>query len=225
MKTFFAICLLAASALAGAGESAVPAPKVVQGEVLEAIDASEYTYLRLKTRDGEVWAAVSRAQIKVGATVIIENTMTMKDFKSRTLNRTFPLLVMGELGGADRAAPHASRAKPAVETANLKVAKAAGPNAKTIAEILTGGAALKDKPVLVRGKIVRYNEGIMGKNWLHLRDGTGAEADASNDLLVTTSSPAKLGDVVTVKGTVQTDRNFGAGYSYKVLVEDATLQK
>jgi hypothetical protein len=225
MKTLIAVCLLAVAALAAAGESPAPAAKAVSGEVLETIDASEYTYLRLKTRDGEVWTAVSRAQIKVGATVTVENAMAMKDFKSRTLNRTFPLLLMGELGGADRAAPHASRAKPAVETANLKVAKAAGPNARTIAEILTGSAALKDKPVLVRGKIVRYNEGIMGKNWLHLRDGSGAEADGSNDLLVTTSSPAKLGDVVTVKGIVQTDRNFGAGYNYKVLVEDATLQK
>jgi hypothetical protein len=65
----------------------------------------------------------------------------------------------------------------------------------------------------------------MGKNWIHLRDGTGAEADRTNDVLVTTLDEVKLGDVVTLKGTVRTDRDLGSGYSYKVLVEDATLQK
>jgi hypothetical protein len=72
--------------------------------------------------------------------------------------------------------------------------------------------------------VVKYNAGIMGKNWLHLRDGTGSDADSSNDILVTTSQTAKVSDVVTVKGIVRTDKDFGAGYVYKVLIEDATLQ-
>ena len=93
-----------------------------------------------------------------------------------------------------------------------------------MAEVVTKSGELKDKPVAVRGKIVKYNQGIMGKNWIHLRDGSGSDADNSNDLLVRTTMPAKLGDVVTVRGTVRTDQDFGAGYSYKVLVEDAKLQ-
>jgi hypothetical protein len=63
----------------------------------------------------------------------------------------------------------------------------------------------------------------MGKNWVHLRDGTGSEG--SNDILVTTQNQAKAGDVVTVKGVVRNDKDFGAGYSYKVLIEEAKLQK
>ena len=65
----------------------------------------------------------------------------------------------------------------------------------------------------------------MGKNWLHLRDGSGAEADKTNDLLVTTKCAVRLGDVVTASGVVRLDKDFGAGYSYKVTLEDATLQK
>jgi hypothetical protein len=76
----------------------------------------------------------------------------------------------------------------------------------------------------VRGKVVKYNEGIMGKNWIHLRDGTGSVEKETNDVLVTSSSPAKVGDIITAKGVVHTNKDFGAGYSYKVLVEDATLQ-
>ncbi len=72
---------------------------------------------------------------------------------------------------------------------------------------------------------MKYNAGIMGKNWIHLRDGTGSAADKTNDVLVTTADEAKVGDVVTVKGVVRTDRDLGSGYSYKVLVEEAKLQK
>jgi hypothetical protein len=76
----------------------------------------------------------------------------------------------------------------------------------------------------VRGKVVKYNPEIMGKNWVHLRDGTGSTVDNSNDILVTTTNEAKIGEVVTAKGVVRTDQDFGSGYSYKVLIEDATLQ-
>jgi hypothetical protein len=77
----------------------------------------------------------------------------------------------------------------------------------------------------VRGKVVKYNPEIMGKNWIHLRDGSGTATANTNDILVTTANQAKLGDIVTVKGTVRTGKDFGAGYSYKVLIEEATLQQ
>jgi hypothetical protein len=86
-------------------------------------------------------------------------------------------------------------------------------------------AVLKDKTVLVRGKVVKFTGGVMGKNWIHLRDGSGSAADNSNDLLVTTKDQAKIGDIVVAKGVVRIDKDFGMGYSYKVLVEDATLGK
>jgi hypothetical protein len=109
-------------------------------------------------------------------------------------------------------------------TGDIHVKKASGENARTVSEIMSKGAELRDKTVLVRGKVVKYNAGIMGKNWIHLRDGTGSVENETNDVLVTTSAAAKLGDIVTAKGVVHTDKDFGAGYAYKVLVEDATLQ-
>ena len=108
---------------------------------------------------------------------------------------------------------------------DAKVPKATGANARTVAEITAKPADVKDKPVLLRGKVVKYNPAIMGKNWAHLRDGSGSAKDSTNDVLVTTKEEVKLGDIVTVKGVVRTDKDFGAGYSYKVLVEDATLQR
>jgi hypothetical protein len=112
-----------------------------------------------------------------------------------------------------------------VDVGDVRVEKATGANARTVAEVLTKSGELKDKPVAVRGKVVKYNPAIMGKNWVHLRDGTGSATDNSNDILVTTANDAKVGDVVLAEGTVRTDKDFGSGYAYKVMIEDAKLKK
>jgi tRNA U54 and U55 pseudouridine synthase Pus10 len=106
-----------------------------------------------------------------------------------------------------------------------KVAKASEADAKTVAEVSTGKAALKDRSVTVRGQVVKVNSGILGKNWLHLQDGTGKAADGSDDLIVTTTDAAAVGDVVTISGTVRTDVNVGSGYAYAVLVENAKVRR
>lgn len=119
---------------------------------------------------------------------------------------------------------HAGMAKQ-VDVGDVKVAKATGPNARTVAEIVAKSGELKDKPVVVRGKVVKFTGGVMGKNWLHLRDGSGSAADNTHDIVVTTKDETKVGEVVLVKGVVHTNIDIGSGYSYKVLVEEATLAK
>jgi DNA/RNA endonuclease YhcR with UshA esterase domain len=210
-----------------------PSAPSVTGEVLEVKDVESYTYLRLKTKDGEVWAAVTKASVKKGEQVTIENSMVMTNFESKSLKKTFDKIVFGNLGGSGAkpaaAAPGMAVASAmtakAPEAADVKVPKATGPDARTVAEVATKRTELKDKTVLVRGKVVKYNEGVMGKNWVHLRDGSGTASDGSNDLLVTTMDKTKLGEIVSAKGVVRLDKDFGAGYAYKVLVEDGKLQK
>ena len=63
----------------------------------------------------------------------------------------------------------------------------------------------------------------MGKNWLHIRDGSGSADKSDNDLTVTTSTPAKLGDTVLVTGLVSLNKDFGAGYKYTVILDDAKV--
>ena len=230
MRTLIVVCAFVTATLVQAAEKPAPVPAsraVLTGVVLEVKDAGGYTYLRLKTREGETWAAIAGAPVRQGQEVKIKDVMYMKDFQSKALNRKFELLAMGTLAGAgdgNAAARHAGVAG-AQDTPDVKVPKATGANARTVAEIMSQGGALKDKPVSVRGKVVRYNAGILGRNWIHLRDGSGSGADGTNDLLVTSANEVKVGDVVTLKGVVRTNRDFGAGYSYKVLVEEAALQK
>jgi hypothetical protein len=212
---------------------AAAAPASITGNVLEVKDVETYTYLRLKTGKGEIWAAVGKAPVKVGSEVTIENVSMMSNFESKTLKRKFDQIAFGSLAGSgaaahapatDMAAAHAGVSK-AVDVGDVKVAKATGPDARTVAEVVGKRTDLKDKTVLVRGKVVKFTPGVMDKNWIHLRDGTGSAADGTNDIVVTTKDETQIGAVVLVKGVVHTDKDLGSGYSYKVLIEEATLQK
>jgi hypothetical protein len=228
MKHFIALLLvLCNAAFWSAPASAAPS---LQGEVLEVKNVDNYTYVRLKTSTGETWAAVPTATLKTGAKVTVENAMEMHNFESKSLKKTFPSIFFGTLAGAagaPAAQSGAAAASPAKgEVANdVKVTKATGALARTVAEIIGKRTELKDKPVLLHAQVVKFNGGIMGKNWLHLRDGSGSAADDTQDILATSADVAKVGDIVLVKGTVRLDKDFGSGYSYKVLVEDAKLQK
>jgi hypothetical protein len=261
MKILLVICMIVVSTLVWAEDkAAVPQQKnAIKGEVMEVVNVANFTYLRLKTGNGETWAAVVQSQIQQGTTVTIENAIVMKNFESKALKKTFPTIIFGTLAGSGAPTSTAMTAAPAAPTTSpmaamaspsksasgsgllgmssslipkkmeaigdIQVKKASGANARTVFEIMSKGAELRDKTVVVRGKVVKYNAGIMGKNWIHLRDGTGSVEKETNDVLVTSSGTAKLGDIITAKGVVHTDKDFGAGYAYKVLIEDATLQK
>jgi len=225
LAAVFALVLAAAPGVQAAPPAPPPATSL-KGEVLEIRDVDSYTYLRLKTQDGEAWAAVPKAVVKKGAVVTIGDAMTMENFESKTLKKTFDKIVFGQIVAAGGAAPAAPLGATGAATAPaIKVSKAAGVDARTVAEVVKGKAALKGKTVLVHGQVVKVNLAIMGKNWVHLRDGSGSASDGTNDILVTTQDLAAVGDVVNAKGTVRTDVDLGSGYAYAVLIEDASLRK
>lgn len=107
----------------------------------------------------------------------------------------------------------------------ISVPKATGPNAITVAEAFSNSAKLDKKKVVVNGKVVKVATGIMNRNWIHIQDGTGSGKKQTGDLVCTSKDMVALGDVVTVSGTLAKDRDFGSGYSYKVIVENATFKK
>ena len=113
-------------------------------------------------------------------------------------------------------------ATPSAEIDLAGIAKADG--GKTVAEVYAEKDALVNTKVTVRGKVVKTNTGIMGRDWLHVRDGSGA--DGTNDLTVTTNSKPlpKVGDTVVVTGTVVLNKDFGMGYQYPVMVEGAEVK-
>lgn len=227
--------LLAAAVLMAAGLAAQAAPAPLKGEVLEVQNVEGYTYLRAKTKDGDIWAAVPAAPLKKGAQITLYEPMVMTNFESKGLKRKFDKIVFASLEapGAKQAAPaaagpanpHGTSAPAAAAVPVGKIAKATGADGKTVEEVIANKTALKDKTVSIRGQVVKVNSGILGKNWIHLQDGSGAAAKGTNDLIVTTTDEARVGDVVLASGTVKTDVNVGSGYAYAVLVDQAKLRK
>ncbi len=202
----------------------------VSGTVEETFNAGGYTYLKLKTSSGEAWAAVRETTVKKGDHVTMSVQMTAEKFESKTLKRTFDKILFGALEAGSTAAPAATSAQQHMsvatpDTTPIKVAKAEGSEAKTVAEIWAAKDSLKDKQVVVRGKVVKFLGGILGKNWIHLRDGSGSADKSDNDLAITTNEGAAVGDVVTITGVVHVDKDFGAGYRYPVIIEEAKISK
>ena len=185
IRAVVAAAVLAAVGLAAG--AAGPSPStLITGEVVETLNVDSYTYARLKTSDGEIWAVVPKTELKNGSRITIGSAMTAESFESKALKRKFDRLVFGELvpAQATAVAPHAATPSAAVPVA--RVPKASGAQARTVAEVVSGQAALKDRPVLVRARVVKVSVGILGKNWMHLQDGSGSAADGSHDILVTT---------------------------------------
>jgi hypothetical protein len=227
-----------AAPLSGSLPAAGPAAgQGLSGKVLERIDASPYCYLRLQTARGEVWAAVPEAKIEKGTEVTVANPMPMTNFESKTLNRTFAEVFFGTLAPAGTpaaaTAPVAAAGTPptsmgtpvSAPEAVGKIDKATGSDGHTVSDVWAKKGSLKEKSVSIRGKVVKYNAGVMGKNWMHLQDGSGDAGKGTHDITVTSQDPAAKGDVVTVKGVVRLDKDFGSGYKYAVIVEDAKVVK
>ncbi|MBM3864303.1 MAG: nucleotide-binding protein [Verrucomicrobia bacterium] len=215
----FLLPLLAAASPAPPGE--------IRGKVVESINAASYTYVHVDTGAARVWAAAPQFAVKAGDSVALGDAMPMPNYHSKTLNRTFEVVYFSgraAVNGVAAVAVEATAAPPrslpglAVDLSNL--ARAAG--GQTVAEVHSGRAALAGQLVTVRGRVVKFNYNILGRNWLHIRDGSGTEGN--NNLTVTSTGQAKVGDLVVVTGRLAVDKDFGSGYRYALLVEEAKLK-
>ncbi|MBI5247589.1 MAG: nucleotide-binding protein [Elusimicrobia bacterium] len=199
----------------------------LSGTVLETIDAESYTYLRLDTAVGKKWAAVSKTTVAKGAKIRVYGSVNMQNFESKTLKRTFDNIVFGSLEAPSARAhgmPSGHGAKVTVpDLGPIKVDKASGPAARTVAELYALRTELKGKEIVLRAKVVKVTPEVMGLNWAHLRDGTGDAKAGDNDLTVTTKETLVAGKVVTLRGKITLDKDLGGRYKFPVLLEDAKL--
>ena len=221
-------------ASAAAKAPASPTQGALTGKVVETMNSGGYTYVCLQKQGKKTWVAVPEMKVSVGQELALQPGAEMTNFPSKTLNRTFDRIIFS--GGP--ASPQGASVKPAggmmgagsmgasaPAAKNVKVEKATGADAYTVGEVFSKRKALHQKTVVVRGKVVKVSAGIMGSNWIHVQDGTGDAKKNTHDLVVTTQELPTVGDVVTLKGTVSMDKDFGAGYRYDVIVEKASIQR
>jgi len=237
-----AIMLLFSARAFSASEKSAPAskseesskddgPKALSGKVVETMDAGGYTYVCIEKKGVKTWVAVPQTKVIVGKVIAFQPGMEMRNFPSKSLNRTFKSIYFsgGPLdvskGNEKKSAPAMLGSSAASSGAKVSVKKAEGKEAFTVAEIYNKRTSLNEKQVVVRGKVVKVSSGIMGKNWIHLQDGSGDAESGTNDIVATTQDSPEVGDVVTVKGTVYKDKDFGMGYKYSVIMEQANVEK
>lgn len=230
MKSFIlltGIIILMASCNSNNNQQAVIlAPGEHMCTVEEIIQTSAYTYLRAMEGSKEIWLAIEKQEVKKGETYYFRDPMEMANFKSRELNRTFKSILFVQKFSDKAEAASNSMVKGSAtgkKAAELKKGISVKPaeGGITIAELYAKKDTYAGKTVKIRGEVVKYNNDIMKTNWVHIQDGT---ANSGNfDLTITTSAVVKVGDVVIFEGPITLNRNFGAGYSYEVIMQDAKL--
>jgi hypothetical protein len=206
----------------------------LSGKIVETMNTGGYTYLCIEKNGKKTWVAVPEMQVTIGQKISLVPGQEMTNFTSKSLNRTFDKIIFspglataaaGAKGATIGSASPGSKGAIVTPAEKITVGKAEGPDAYTVAEIYAGKSKLNKKTVKVRGKVVKVSSGIMGKNWVHLQDGSGDPAKGTHNLVMTTQDLPNKGDVVTMSGTLYEDKDFGAGYKYAVIVEEASILK
>ncbi len=207
------------------------------GKVKETMDGGGYTYILLEFAGKDTWVAVPKMTVKVGDEVMLYPGQVMKNFHSKSLNRTFESIIFSQGPVSPPSSSHskaqgkiqgmesAHKNVPKVKKEDIKLEPLNDKNAITIQEAYQKAKELDGKKVKLKAKIVKISKNILGKNWIHCQDGTGSEKKGDFDLTVTTKAEPKVGEVVIIEGTLHKDKDIGAGYFYPVIIEDAQIKK
>ena len=213
------------------GESGLK--KVIVQEVLQV---ASYTYLNVQEEDGEnKWIAVPTIEAQLGEVYYYKGGMAMPNFHSTELDRTFDsVLFLGSITSAEAIDVDSGMVDP--DAPKEEVIPGKQPTLSQlelnidpiedgirIATLFEHGEQYAGKKVKVIGEVTKFSANIMGHNWIHFQDGTVFKFDY--DLMVTSQEMVSVGDVVVFEGVIAVNKDFGAGYFYKVILEDAVLVK
>lgn len=213
--------------------------------VLEVIQVENYTYLRAKENVEEIWLATPTMQAAAGDTLYYQSGMMMSKFESRELKRTFEKILFVDKISKTKDLPLAKTETVPVlppdhapitatqtetppmgstkDTVKQKINIAPVKNGVSIAEILKNPSAFNGKTVLIKGKVTKYTAGVMGKNWVHIQD--GSDFNGKFEIVITTLAELKDGETVTFEGPITLNKDLGYGYFFEVLMEDAKVVK
>lgn len=194
----------------------------------EVIDGGTYLYMNVTEGENKYWMAITNMPIEVGNTYYYNGGMVMKDFVSKQLDKTFDFITFAEgvrvteeiQVAVEQSHDHSNEMTEPTETIE-KIEKAK--DGISLDELFSKRESYAKKSVIVKGKVVKVNNGIMNKNWVHIEDGT--QFNNEKDLTIITTETVKDGEIVTFKGVVILNKDFGAGYVYDIVMEDGVLIK
>jgi hypothetical protein len=192
--------------------------------IKEVLQTTKYTYFKVDENDIELWIAVTKREGKEGDVIYYSNPLEMNNFVSKELGRTFPTVYfVADVSDKPITSQQAERQempagkKEAPVKLDIKINSIK--DGITISELYGHNTNYAAKTVKIRGKVTRYNRMVMGKNWVHIQDGT--DFSGNFDLAITTMDSVAIGNTVTFTGIINLNKDFGAGYFYPVIMEDA----
>ena len=192
------------------------------------IDANDYTYIKVTEKGKTYWMAITKMPLKKGETYYYDGGIVMKNFKSKSLNKTFESIIFldkirtkMEPQTKRVESPHANLPKKKDKVKIVKIEQPVG--GTSLKQLLSNKESFSGKTILIKGKVLKVNNGIMDRNWVHIADGT--EFKNVIDLGISTLDTVKVGDIVTFKGTIALNKDFGYGYIYPILMEKSILIK
>lgn len=208
---------------AAVDESASMLHKVTVNEILHT---SQYTYLNVTEGGDPFWIALPKKEVEKGATYYYRGGLKKTNFKSVEHDRVFETVYLvsdvsknPNMTGMAEGDPHEHASSETVPEDNSKIEPP--PGGITIAELLANSKKYDGQTVRVKGRCVKLNNMIMNRNWVHIEDGTLENSE--QDLTVTTTDNVALGSIVGFEGKITLNKDFGAGYKYEIIMEDAKL--
>ncbi|MDH5570876.1 MAG: hypothetical protein OEY89_03860 [Gammaproteobacteria bacterium] len=200
----------------------------IYGKVTETLEASGYTYIQVDDGKTQTWAAGPTTSVNKGDMIAFDTGMAMRNFHSKAMNRDFEVLYFVDQFITDKPSTETSHDAMPEPHGQITQAELQQPisgiekikDGNSIAEILAHKQSLKDRNILVRGKVTKFTGGVLGKNWIHIRD-----SSTLDDITITTSSVVEAGDIVIAEGKLELDKDYGYGYVYAVIIEDAKVTK
>lgn len=206
---------------------AVPASGVNEVVVREVLQAGNYTYLHVNERGIEKWLAVPTMIASEGDVYYYRGGMLMENFESKDLERVFESVLFLEQvyttpPGPEMESVTETPHSGTVEAVKMNFSVEPAEDGITIAELYSNKESYEGKTVKIRGAVTKFNPSIMDRNWIHLQDGSGYEGKF--DLTVTSDQAVEPGNVIIVEGKISLDRDFGFGYYYEVLMENAQIR-
>ncbi len=198
-------------------------------KLMEALQTNNYTYLLVKEKGEEQWLAVPKMEAELGESYYYKDGMEMSNFISKELDREFEsVLFLGKVSTSPDLeekqdippTTHSAMVKKDSKM-NLDIQPITG--GISIAELFANKEKYEGKTVKIKGQVTKFNDQIMGKNWIHLQDGT--QHNGLYDLTATSTLKVIVGDIVSLEGKVTLNRDFGYGYKYDIILEEAVLAK
>jgi hypothetical protein len=192
--------------------------------VVDKIDAKGYSYLQVSENDNIFWIAVPRMEVEKGEKLYFSQAMEMQDFTSETIDKTFESILFVQdaaksESGIQMPDPHSTLSSIPKEEINIEPAA----DGMSLADIFKNAENLKGKTIKVKGKVVKVSQQIMNRNWIHIQDGT--QYNGNYDLVVTSDDMAEVGEIITAEGILSKDKDFGSGYVFNFIIEEAKIIK